>query len=834
MEYEERSIKSNKLVSETSNSKEKEEDIFSKTAKNQFKSKSNLTNLLVSRRRDLENKEKERSKTVQNFYKTYQYRIKNQVTTKEKEYVKSERELNYELRNSFQISIAKLNDSHTKDIGYKEILNLIIKFKSSKALRIIISLLSIQTDNSSLLAKESQVMLIGVLSQVYKSDLIDPLDSPPSLLKTLERLMKIIHLYMKEPNEMIHIACADSFIKMYKYSMPKKDNDIDCLRLFFDYPIKFIEGGTNLYQQKASCLIMSRFIQFLSKDLIGNLYILKLVSPCIHALLIKTTFTSEYRLFDCFYYLINNKNIEMTYFAGIKSIINKVISVLKNEKSSDKVRLSCVKILSSIGNRIRIEISSGNTDFGIYPCLDDIKYCLSQMKKDRIFKIQIASREGLSIWNEVGLSLNRKEEEKYEKKEEIKGNTMLDSILDMKNRSQLKVLKELNMKGLDSKYKYLYDGDYDSLDDYDEGNDNANKHMKDWKIYENNIKYGRNRLYNKLIPSKMKCLVNELETNPQSANENIRKNDETKGKTISKVLPPLNMTTTCVKRKDSLEEIKSQNEGQKELDSNMNVHSNKFNQKRISSKSQKRVSYNRNDNIKLESNKENPNVNIKPKENIEKSYVNIDTHIKTSTIMKNFTSLFNEFTKEIENKLDNIKKSIITSEKKVNQISKKVKTIKKIKEEHENQVKPNENQEKHEISEKEIGKIWEKSILLCKSNKHEEAFEIILNSTDDIYLIRLFILNSSSVIKKIKSIQLKERVIKRLCEIFLSHQLEKMNYKIIKEFYNDAFDDCSLDVKEVILKSLLEYSEIDSKALDLYHKMKIEVDECRNMDNFVN
>lgn len=42
-----------------------------------------------------------------------------------------------------------------------------------------------------------EVLVLGFIASVYKKNLVDPMDKPPSLLKTVVRLAEGIHAYFK-------------------------------------------------------------------------------------------------------------------------------------------------------------------------------------------------------------------------------------------------------------------------------------------------------------------------------------------------------------------------------------------------------------------------------------------------------------------------------------------------------------------------------------------------------------------------------------------------------------------------------------------------------------
>ena len=75
---------------------------------------------------------------------------------------------------------------------------------TSKHLRMYLSLLCEKHKIANTTNKELIVLLFGYIAQVYKTNLLDPLDKPPNLIKTVVRMTEEISLYLKENSTMIH------------------------------------------------------------------------------------------------------------------------------------------------------------------------------------------------------------------------------------------------------------------------------------------------------------------------------------------------------------------------------------------------------------------------------------------------------------------------------------------------------------------------------------------------------------------------------------------------------------------------------------------------------
>ena len=112
------------------------------------------------------------------------------------------------LLNKFQICLGKLNDNSTKELAFNQIKDMISKNTYSPAsLRSYLSALgsyNSKTSNLSQSAKELQCLLYGYISSVYKENLYDPLDNPPNLIKTINRMLsQLRNSYLNEQSYII-------------------------------------------------------------------------------------------------------------------------------------------------------------------------------------------------------------------------------------------------------------------------------------------------------------------------------------------------------------------------------------------------------------------------------------------------------------------------------------------------------------------------------------------------------------------------------------------------------------------------------------------------------
>jgi hypothetical protein len=58
--------------------------------------------------------------------------------------------------------------------------------------------------------------MFGYLAEAFKTELKDPLDKPPSLVKTLQRIQDVIYTFFKENSKLVWRGCAISLEEIFK------------------------------------------------------------------------------------------------------------------------------------------------------------------------------------------------------------------------------------------------------------------------------------------------------------------------------------------------------------------------------------------------------------------------------------------------------------------------------------------------------------------------------------------------------------------------------------------------------------------------------------------
>lgn len=103
-----------------------------------------------------------------------------------------------------------------------QIHKLISDYCNSETLRIYLSVLKglkRTVTNSS--TKEHEVLVIAYICEKYGTDLLDPIDKPPSLMKTAFRIVELLHTYFNDPSLTVQEACARSLIDLYSHCLNK-------------------------------------------------------------------------------------------------------------------------------------------------------------------------------------------------------------------------------------------------------------------------------------------------------------------------------------------------------------------------------------------------------------------------------------------------------------------------------------------------------------------------------------------------------------------------------------------------------------------------------------
>ena len=308
------------------------------------------------------------------------------------------------LENKFQICLTKLNSFETRGIALNDIKTLLALNKNNqKILRHYISSLKInqKSQNISNIAKEAQAMIYGIISQEYKNNLYDPLDKPPNLIKTIERMLTQLREGYLLSNMQIQNAVADSYIKIFTYSMPKDDITLIFL-VFFEPLINIINSGDNLLYQQGSALVIFKLIEFISKN--KNIFLnkkeeinlLEIITKKYLNNFLKGIPLDNHYATDNLFLLMSLVKFDI-FNEKIKDLYNKLINYLKYKEFNYQLKISVLKIFELIADNLL----SSDTDKIIGYFQDDILVILNEKTSDRIHKVQTKAREALNKWKKI-------------------------------------------------------------------------------------------------------------------------------------------------------------------------------------------------------------------------------------------------------------------------------------------------------------------------------------------------------------------------------------------------------------------------------------------------
>ena len=603
------------------------------------------------------------------------------------------------LENKFQICLTKLNSFETRGIALNDIKTLIALNKNNqKILRHYISSLKInpKSQNISNITKEAQAMIPGIISQEYKNNLYDPIDKPPNLIKTIERLLNQLKDGYLLSNTQIQNAVADSYIKILIYSMPKDDISLIYI-VFFEPLINIINSGDNIIIQQGAALVIFKLIEFISKknyeiflDKKNEMKLLEIITKKYLNNFLKGTPLDNHHAVDSLLLLMNSVKFDI-FNEKLKDLYAKLINYLKYKEFNYQLKISVLKIFELIADNLL----SSDTEKLIGYFQEDILIILNEKISDRIHKVQMQAREALNKWKKV--------EQIFLNEERHKENYLLDKD-----------------ESIDEEELFTIEENKDII------NSNINKNDLNLKNVDNNTK-NRKINFNKIENIKKKEMK-------EAEKEDIKINNDIKT--------------------DKIFIINKYNDNYRNMDLN-HINKNKFIQ-----------------------NENGINGQIILKDLLSKTIFESLSH--TQAYINN----------NILTKLD-------IMEKRLNNLGNKILKLK------------NNTTNKSNINlESKINIIWLKCLELIGKNKIEEAYDLMVSSKDDIYLLRLVCLTGP--VLHLLNEELAKKILVRINMINRGNQISDILLNLVEE---------SIDNKNDIFKKL-EYSEQNDILDSLFNMFK--------------
>ena len=304
------------------------------------------------------------------------------------------------LRNQFQHYLGKANEKTTKEVSFQKLKEIITNNHSTENLRVYISCLSTYSRNATIFGMEIYALLYGYISGVYKENLMDPIDNPPNIIKTINRILgHLRQFYLGSNSYMVHKSISRSMCDIYDNCMPK-DNVKSIYMIFFEPLFEILSNGTEKSTQEGAAICLMDFIYHLGENRKKNNInkkILDTIDDKIISLCTKSSLDNPY-LFEALYNLINFNKIEK-FSNYLKEIYDRFIIILcktNKNKYNYLMKLNSLKILNLIGSKIR---NIADISIGYYQ--DEILKVIEYNTKDKNNKVQLQAKKTLKTWKEL-------------------------------------------------------------------------------------------------------------------------------------------------------------------------------------------------------------------------------------------------------------------------------------------------------------------------------------------------------------------------------------------------------------------------------------------------
>ena len=663
---------------------------------------------------------------------------------------------NLELRKQFINFLEKLSDNNTRDIGNKGLKQLIIDNNNSyQALRIFLnSLMNFNTDNIK--AKEIIILLYGYIGQIYENNLLDPIDNPPSLVHSINRIVSHIrNKHMKSNNYTILKSCSYSILQILDYCMPKNDI-INLNKIFIEPFINDINNAFHIYVKNGCCLYINDLVYHLKKAKDYEIEMLKcilvdnkFISDVI--LKIKIDFFQNYFLYETVYNMILYFNVEFFRKDSI-NIIYKMIDILENKILLKKeTKISCLKVLYILIQKYSENNYNINNKKEI---LKDVRDSVGNYIDDRIDEVRKVARDTIKLLNEV---------EFEDKKIEV------NNVDKIKHRKIFETMRNYSKKNKIHKF-----GEYDNMivdnlqnDIYDKGVSNLinlsnflKNHTKKNEIekFDNNKNYLKSNNIKKFNYYNKGPFFNEnnyLDNLNKKEHFSKNKNNKNIFLTDDNFIASTNLEDTS-----KYQSMINDNAQKKE-----NKYINKYNKNSSKPKFDPSIYYSINVNDIYNSINDSKKLFLSFEKNINsKLYENENKLMKIQTSIEKNTNNIIKYHNNILN--ETIKSNYTQTEKDKNEIENTL-------------LKTSEFNEEG----KEYFRIYLKALKLFYKNNFNEAFSLIVD--DDIYLLRLLFLakNKLDIICPLLNKDLYKKMILKINHLCHSHFLIKIQ-KMLKNSIN--------------------------------------------------
>eukprot|EP00347_Sterkiella_histriomuscorum_P001861 403370396 len=264
-----------------------------------------------------------------------------------------------DLRNEFQLQLAKVYENHTRKEGTQACFRIIQRnVDNPQALRVILGALC---DRSSQVANSDKkpqglmfhVQMFGFVAKCFKTELIDPLH--PTLIRTVIKIQEAIYSFFKENSKIVWKGCAVSLADIIDNCFPDKNILINgnqsLMSFIFDPLMNYHKGGHNtMMQQGASFCIMHLIEHFQTQ---GCLDFLEQIHLPIISTTTKFKVDNESQLIAV-KLLIQHLGIRVAkdYIEGLITISNKVIGMQQSVTNAFHKQAAC-DLLTILGQNLK-------------------------------------------------------------------------------------------------------------------------------------------------------------------------------------------------------------------------------------------------------------------------------------------------------------------------------------------------------------------------------------------------------------------------------------------------------------------------------------------------
>ncbi|KAL4506684.1 hypothetical protein ABPG72_000255 [Tetrahymena utriculariae] len=346
-----------------------------------------------------------------------------------------------DLKAQFTAQLPKLNTLDTRQAALKELETIIEQNKTPEGLRVYLSSLSEYKRPQNFSTNESEVFLLGLICDLYGENLIDILDNPPSLLNTCLRIGELISRYFKDQNENVQRQCCKTWKQMYRSQLlnaPLKQK----LMVLYEIPASIIQGGKDRVAQITAVMTIESVLDFAEKVSDKELVmgIAQKYLPCIYF----KFFLDTPSLVVCARLIVSTlliKNLQI-YMAQILEKTLQFLLPQENRPIQYKIKIEACEFLTVLARQLQ-EVAT--QIIGQYQ--DEIIPVLQEISKDRLLKVQSSAKQALKEWQSLKQKVEELEKKKLTKKQKVKKDYLdPDEIINQKTGDVVDQIAQLKKR----------------------------------------------------------------------------------------------------------------------------------------------------------------------------------------------------------------------------------------------------------------------------------------------------------------------------------------------------------------------------------------------------